>query len=66
MLHISVKDTGIGIKEESLDKIFMDFSRTDNIKNRHIEGTGLGLAITKLLTEAMGGDISVKSEYGKG
>ncbi len=66
ILKVAVKDTGIGIREENIDKLFMDFSRMDQVKNRHIEGTGLGLAITKLLVEAMGGQIHVESVYGKG
>lgn len=65
-LRIKVTDTGIGMKEETLDKIFLDFSRADDVRNRHIEGTGLELAITKLLVEAMEGTIQVKSVYQKG
>ena len=66
LLVISVRDTGIGIKEEAMGDLFTDFSRMDQTRNRHIEGTGLGLAITKLLVEAMGGKISVQSVYGEG
>lgn len=62
-LHISVKDTGIGIKLEDLSKIFDEFERFDKKKNKSIEGTGLGLVITKFWTEAMGGSINVKSKY---
>ena len=62
----SIKDTGIGIKEEDKDKLFKNFQRLDIEKNRSIEGTGLGLAITYRLMKLMGGDIEVKSEYGKG
>jgi signal transduction histidine kinase/ActR/RegA family two-component response regulator len=65
-LCIKVKDTGIGIKTENIDKLFTDFSRIDNVNNRNIEGTGLGLAITKLLVEAMDGHIEVSSVYGEG
>lgn len=65
-VEISVKDTGMGIKPENLDKIFDSFQRVDERKNRSIEGTGLGLAITKQITELMGGEISVSSEYGRG
>ena len=65
-LIISVKDTGIGIKKENLDKIFTKFERLDLEKNITIEGTGLGLAITKKLVELMHGKIVVNSTYGKG
>ncbi len=66
MLTFVVKDTGIGIKKEDMEKLFMQFERVDTKKNRNIEGTGLGLAITKQLCEMMGGSISVESEVGKG
>jgi len=65
-LKIAVKDTGIGIKEDDLDKLFVNFQRLDMKKNRSIEGTGLGLAITNRLAEAMGGWIEVESVYGEG
>ncbi len=65
-LIISVKDTGIGIREEDIDKLFEAFSRVEEKRNRNIEGTGLGLNITKRLVEMMGGDISVSSVYGEG
>ncbi len=65
-LVISVKDTGIGIKEEDLEKLFGKFERVDILKNSGVEGTGLGLAITKSLLDMMGGTISVKSVYGVG
>jgi signal transduction histidine kinase/CheY-like chemotaxis protein len=65
-LKIEVADTGLGIKPEDQAKLFADFVQVDTKKNRGIEGTGLGLAITKRLCMAMGGDITVKSEYGKG
>lgn len=66
MLMISVKDTGMGIKEEDIGKLFQDFSRVDQKKNKSIEGTGLGLALTKSLVELMNGSVGVKSVYGKG
>ncbi|MDO4966291.1 MAG: ATP-binding protein [Lachnospiraceae bacterium] len=66
MLIIKVTDTGKGIKAEDLPFIFDSFQRVDVKNNRHIEGTGLGLSITKRLTEAMGGKVSVTSEYGSG
>lgn len=65
-LKIKIKDTGIGIKEENIDKLFTDFERVDADKNRDIEGTGLGLAIVNRLVQCMGGKIKVFSEYGKG
>ncbi|MGN0402150.1 MAG: ATP-binding protein [Acetatifactor sp.] len=65
-LKIQVSDTGIGIREEDMGKLFGNFERLDLEKNRNIEGTGLGLAITQKLVEAMGGTIEVTSEYGKG
>ena len=65
-LIISVEDSGIGIKAESINKLFTKFERLDIEKNNTIEGTGLGLAITKKLLELMGGQIVVQSVYGKG
>lgn len=65
-LKISVRDTGIGIQKEDLEKLFKDFERLDLHRNRSVQGTGLGLAITKRLTEQMGGKISVESVYGEG
>jgi len=65
-LDFAVSDTGIGIKQEDLTKLFDSFKRLDLNKNRHIEGTGLGLNISKQLAELMQGTISVESEYGKG
>lgn len=66
VLRVSVKDTGIGIKQENMQDLFDSFKRIDENKNRNIEGTGLGMAITKRLVDMMGGDIQVESEYGKG
>lgn len=65
-LIISVEDTGIGIKQESISKLFDRFERIDMENNMTIEGTGLGLAITKKLVDLMGGTIVVQSIYGKG
>ncbi len=61
-----IRDTGIGIKPENIDKLFDSFTRVDEMKNRSIEGTGLGLSIVKRLVEMMNGTISVESEYGHG
>ncbi|MDR1220671.1 MAG: response regulator [Treponema sp.] len=66
VMIFSVKDTGIGIKDEDKPNIFGDFTRVDAAKNRGIEGAGLGLAITRNLCRLMGGDIDFESEYGKG
>ena len=65
-IKIEVEDTGIGIRQEDIDKMFESFQRVDVSRNRAIEGTGLGLSICKSLCTLMGGNISVKSEYGKG
>ncbi len=65
-LSVSVVDTGIGITEEDLEKLFSSFQQVDTKKNRSVEGTGLGLAISKRLITRMGGFINVFSEYGKG
>ena len=65
-LNISVEDSGIGITEENLEKLFSSFQQVDTKKNRSIEGTGLGLAISKRLVTKMGGFINVSSVYGEG
>ena len=66
ILNITIQDTGVGIKEENFHKVFGDFVQFDMATHKGIEGTGLGLAITKSLCDAMGGEISFTSEYGKG
>ncbi|MBQ9376186.1 MAG: response regulator [Schwartzia sp.] len=65
-LEISVEDTGVGIKEENIHKLFKAFDRIDAERTRKIEGTGLGLNITQQLLHLMGSRLEVKSEYGKG
>ena len=65
-LIVSVSDTGIGISEENIAKLFGKFERVDLEKNSTKEGTGLGLAITKMLLQMMHGDIKVESTYGEG
>ncbi len=65
-LTIVVSDTGLGIREEDLPMLFDSFVQVNTSATKNIEGTGLGLTITKSITEAMGGDITVTSEYGKG
>jgi signal transduction histidine kinase len=66
LLCISVKDTGIGIKDSDRGSLFKQFERLDLEKNRSIEGAGLGLAITANLVALMGGTIDCKSKYGEG
>ncbi|MCL2792663.1 MAG: response regulator [Spirochaetaceae bacterium] len=65
-LTISVKDTGIGIPDEDINKLFVDYGQIDRTSNRKIEGIGLGLSITKMIVDMMGGCVSVESKYGKG
>ncbi len=65
-LKVSVTDTGQGIKEENLNKLFDYFTRLEEKSNKGIEGTGLGLTITKQLCHLMGGTIRVQSTFGKG
>lgn len=66
LLEIQVTDTGIGIREEDVEKLFTKFQRVDLNRNSTVEGTGLGLAITNSLLSMMGGTIHVDSTYGKG
>lgn len=66
LLKFHVKDTGIGIREEDINRIFEPFVRVDEKKNRSVEGTGLGMSITENLLILMGSRVSVESRYGKG
>lgn len=66
ILEFQVKDTGCGIREEDLEKIFDNFQQLDSKRSRIVEGTGLGLSITRKLAELMGGNIRVESVYGEG
>ena len=65
-LRVKVTDTGIGIHEEDIDKLFLSFQRLDEEKNRNIEGTGLGISIVQKLLDMMGSKFEVASVYGKG
>lgn len=65
-LVITIRDTGIGIREESLENLFTSFHQVDGSRNRQEDGLGLGLAITQALVQKMGGAITVKSKWGKG
>ncbi len=65
-LTFEVEDTGIGIRESDMEKLFGNFVQFDQNANKGIEGSGLGLAITKSFLQMMGGSISVESEYGVG
>ena len=65
-LITTVKDTGIGIKEEDMDKLYESFTRIEEKRNRNIEGTGLGMAIVLRLLNMMDSELKVKSVYGKG
>jgi len=65
-LVISVADTGIGLTNSQMERIFKPFTQADSSTTRKFGGTGLGLTLTRQLTEMLGGSISVKSEHGKG
>jgi PAS domain S-box-containing protein len=65
-LHFAVRDTGIGIPNDRIDRLFESFTQVDASTTRRYGGTGLGLAISKRLSEMMGGTMWVESEVGKG
>lgn len=65
-LSITVKDSGIGMKEESLEKIFSSYNQVDTKRNRQEGGIGLGLAISQAIVQKMGGVLTIKSRFGKG
>lgn len=64
--HVAVEDTGIGILPEDIHRLFEQFDRIEEKRNRNIEGTGLGMNITEKLLQLMGSTMHVESEYGKG
>jgi hypothetical protein len=66
LLEVQVADSGIGIPEEDLGKLFLPFSQIDASPTRRYGGTGLGLAISRKFCQMMGGDITVESELGRG
>lgn len=65
-LRFVISDTGIGIREEDMGKLFGDFERLDQKENHNVEGTGLGLSITQKMLELMHGTLTVESVYGEG
>lgn len=65
-LHFEVEDTGIGIRQEDIVKLFVEFERIDEQRNRNIEGTGLGMNIVVQLLKMMGSHLDVESTYGEG
>ncbi|MFO7558209.1 MAG: ATP-binding protein [Desulfobacterales bacterium] len=65
-IEIRVTDSGIGIKKEDMNRLFFPFQQVDASLTKRFEGTGLGLYLSKKLANLLGGDITVKSEYGKG
>ena len=66
VLHFVVKDTGIGIKQENIGKIYDAFERFDMSRNRYVEGTGLGMNIVQQFLLLMGSELQIQSEYEKG
>jgi len=65
-LQFDIVDSGIGISRDDLENLFKPFTQADNSSTRSFGGTGLGLAISRRLAQALGGDVTVRSEFGKG
>jgi len=66
LFRLEVEDTGIGVKPEDMNKLFMEFQQLDSGAAKQHPGTGLGLALTKRLVEAQGGQVGFRSQYGQG
>jgi PAS domain S-box-containing protein len=66
LFSIEVEDWGIGIKEDDLNRLFVEFQQLDASTAKHYKGTGLGLALTKRIVEAQGGSVGVRTKYGVG
>src|SRR5690606_6573854 len=66
LVHFEVRDTGMGIEKEALDRLFQPFTQADSSTTRRFGGTGLGLSIVRKLVEMMGGQVGAQSEPGKG
>ena len=66
LLSFRIEDTGIGMKEEDMDRLFSPFARIEEKRNRYIEGTGLGMSIVRQLLDLMGSRLEVRSVYGEG
>lgn len=64
--EINIKDTGVGISEEGIKKLFTNFGKLQENSDCNLKGTGLGLSICKLIIEKMGGGVSVTSKLGEG
>ena len=63
---MSIIDSGVGISQENIPKLFMNFSKLDEHSQRNRQGTGLGLSISKRIIESMGGRVDVRSVHGRG
>ncbi len=63
---LAIRDTGIGIKPENLQRLFREFEQIDSGATRHYQGTGLGLALTRKIAELVGGHVAVESDFGRG
>ncbi|NLY46670.1 MAG: hypothetical protein GX053_11910 [Tissierella sp.] len=66
IIEVTVKDTGIGIEKDQLDKMFLRYYQADKSLTRNAEGSGIGLSLTKSMVELHGGTIDIESEIGKG